>query len=434
MARRQTAVAEEDTPRTTFDDCKTKIFREVGEGSYEMQVLPAGIKFAVERLRRERHDLTGEIAVSIDPRHFTTARHYNGMIAIGDLNFSSVQARSSRGKLLEERSGRAFDWYGLLEEFVIQVQTAERMGKPGIVLADIEEPPVEDTAKWTIEGFPLLQTLPMAIYGDGASGKSLFALWLAGKLAERLRDSNQSILYLDWEFDGVEHKKRLRKLFKPEPRNIIYLRCDSSLYSQVDRIKRMIKLYNAIYVVCDSIGFAIDGPAQDQESARHYFKGLRQLGVGSLNVGHIPKGSNDGGTGKEVSLFGSIFFRNGVRSGWYVEAAATNPSGELRFGVHHKKTNVGQYLPSLGYKALFVGDHTITIEPVDPKQVDELTAQLPLLERVKQELSRTKLSQKALAETLNVPIGSIKSILSRHKSQFIKMGNVYGVLAAGDDF
>ena len=56
--------------------------------------------------------LTGEVSVAINPKNFPSARNYNGMLAIGDLNFSSVQARSSRAKLLEERSNRSLDWYG----------------------------------------------------------------------------------------------------------------------------------------------------------------------------------------------------------------------------------------------------------------------------------------------------------------------------------
>lgn len=423
---------EEDRPKPSFDDAKTKIFREMGESAYEMQVLPAGITFAVERLHRERHDLTGEVAVSVNPQNFPLARHYNGMIAIGDLNFSSVQARSSRGKLLEERSGRPFDWYGLLEEFVMKVMSAERMGKPGVVMADIELPTREQAEQWTIGGIPILQDLPMVLYGDASSGKSYLSLWIAGQLAQRFAQEPEggAVGYIDWEFDGIQHKKRLDRLFKPAPRNIIYIRCDSSMHHQTDRLMRLIKQHNIRYAVCDSIGFAIDGPAEAQDSARLYFKALRSLGIGTMNLAHIPKAQE----GREAQIFGSVFFKAGARSAWFVDKASDNPRGELRCGVHHRKSNIGALLSSRGFRLVFEGEHTTRIETIDPKTVDELTVQLPLLDRVKRELSREKMTQKGLAETLDVPIGSIKSILSRHKSQFIKLGNSYGVLAAGEDF
>lgn len=432
MAKRQMAPPPEDEfggPQTTFDDTKQRIFREKGEGHYTLEVLPAGITFNVERLRRERHDLTGELAVSINPKNFGTARHYNGMLAIGDLNFSSVQARSSRAKLLEERSRQSFDWYGLLEEFVIQVQTAERLGKPGVVLADIEIPPEVKAEQWVVDDFPLLADLPMVLFGDAASGKSYLALHCAGKIAQRL-DAGESVIYADWEFDGIEHRKRLDRLFQPAPRNIIYVRCDASLHNQVDRLQRMVKQHKARYIVCDSIGFAIDGPAEAQDSARLYFKALRQLGIGSLNLAHIPKAQD----GREAQIFGSVFFKAGARSAWFVDKAVDNPKGEIRFGVHHRKSNVGALLASRGYRLVFQGDQRTVLESIDPKTVDELTAQLPLIERVKRELLHEKKSPKTLADDLDVPVGSIKSTLSRYKNHFVKVGAVYGVLAQGDDF
>lgn len=427
MAKRAAPVdIEEHAPKTSFDDLKNRIFLEKGEGHYTFEILPAGITFTVERLRRERHDLTGEVAVSIDPKNFDRARHYNGMLAIGDLNFSSVQARSSRGKILEERSNRSIDWYGLLEEFVIRVQSAERMGKPAIVLADVEVPPPTKAETWLVDELPILQDLPMVLYGDAGSGKSYLALHVVGTLAQR----GINVMYADWEFSEVEHKLRLGRMFKPEPRNVFYARCDSSLHTQVDRLRRLIAQHSCQYLVCDSIGFAVDGPAEAQESARTYFKALRQLGVGSLNLAHIPKVQD----GKDAQIFGSVFFKAGARSAWFVDRAVDNPKGELRFGVHHRKSNVGGLLSSRGYRLVFEGEHTTRIIPISPDTVDELTMQLPILDRIKRELRTDKKSPKDLAEALDVPIGSIRSILSRHKSQFIKIGNVFGVLAAGDDF
>lgn len=416
---------------TAPDDALTvtqRIFRERGEQRYSLELLPARITFEVDRLRRSSQELWGEVAITIDPTIMPSARHIDGALSIGDLNFSSVNARTTRAKVLERRSGvERIDWDGYLEEFCLKVISAERQGKPAVVLADIEIPDKdESTDAWVVHDFPILKELPMVLFGDSDSGKSYFATYIAGRLCQL----GVPVLYADWEFAAAEHKKRLQRLFNPMPRNLIYAHCDTPLPHQADRLGRLIREHKIQYAIMDSIGFAVDGPAEAQETARTYFKALRQLNIGSLNIAHIAKAREDG---KDPSIFGSTFFRAGARSVWYIDRATSNPPGEIRFGLHQRKNNMGDRLSPRAYKLVFEGRLT-RIDQIKIEDVDELEVQLPVLDRMKKLLGTGPQTPKAIAEELNVPMGSVRSCLTRHKSQFVKLGSRYALREEGADF
>lgn len=403
-----------------------RIFRERGEQRYSLEVLPIGITFEVDRLRRESGALVGELSVSVAEKSFRGAKAYNGMISVGDLNFSAVRSRTERSNLLKQRSGAEhLDWFGLLEEFCIRTVQAERQGKPAVVLADVD-PREEHSEQWEIDGLPILSELPMVLFGDAASGKSYLAMHIAGTLANQ--DIN--VLYADWEFSEREHRKRLGRLFQPMPRNVHYVRCDTALSHQIDRLVRLVREHKCKYLICDSIGFAVDGPAEAQESARTYFRALRQMNVGSLNLAHIPKQYDDA---REAQIFGSVFFKAGARSAWFLDKATMNPRNEIRFGLHHRKSNMGELLPSRGYRLLFEHER-VRIESIDIKSVDELATQLPVLDRLKIVLGSGALTLKQLEEELSLKQGTIRSVIARHKSLFVKMGNKYGIVVEGMDF
>jgi hypothetical protein len=423
------AVSATDIPfssKAPSTEVKTRVFRERGEQRYSLTLEPANIEFFVDRLRRERSELTGELTVTMPPST-PGARTIDGIVSSGDMNFSSVQARSTRAKLLADRANiSGLDWHGYLEEFVLRVIAAERNGKPAIVLSDLPDAPddKDDNSVWMVNGFPVPRELPMVLFGDSGSGKSYFVLWLAGLLVQM----GVNVLYADWEFSEREHWKRLKRLFTPMPR-VHYARCDTPMTHQVDRLQKMIREHKIGYVIADSIGFAGDGPAESQETAAKYFKALRQLNVGSCNIAHIPKVRDDG---SEASIFGSTFWKAGARSAWFCDRAVVNPPGELRFGLHHRKSNIGELLPSRGYRLVF-DRLTSRLESIDVKSVDELAAQLPPRDRIKRLLAPGEpMTPKAIGEELNLTMGTVRSVLSRHKSEFVKLGNRYALLAKDD--
>lgn len=391
-----------------------KLFTQIGDQRYTMAFEPQGILFEVNRLRRSSQELIGELLVRVNS-NFPEAKTFgDGVLQVGDMNFSSTNMRKTRADLLEKRSGdKSIDWYGFLEEFITKVISTERSGKPAEVLAESEDE-AEVSESWMIEGFPILQQLPQIVFGDSASGKSYFAMWLGGRLAEL----GIPVLYADWEFSKAEHKKRLDRLFQPPPKNLYYIRCEHSLKQETDHLIGVVQKHRIQLIVCDSIGFAVEGPAESQEGAAGYFRYLRQLRIGSLNVAHIPKQYDDA---REAQVFGSVFFKAGARSVWYIDRAKENPQGEIRFGLYHRKNNIGALLQPKGFKLVFRGDRTL-VEAIDLKDVEELAAGYPLLDRIKAAVSAAPMTVKAIADELGVPQSGVNATVGRHKSQFVKVG------------
>lgn len=396
-------------------------FRERGDQRYSLEISPLGITFEVDRLRRQSKELIGEVSVTVGPR-FKGARGVNGVLTSGDLNLSSVQARSTRAKLLAERSkAEHLDWFGFVEEFVTNVIQAERTGKPAVVLADLVVDD-DDADTWIVGDVPILKSLPMVLFGSGGAAKSYLAMWIAGSLAQQ----DIPVLYADWEFSAKDHRKRLGKLFQPMPKALYYVTCERPLVDEVDRLVRLVREHRCQYVVCDSMVFALNGPADD-EHAGVYFRALRQLRVGSLNIAHTTKTDDD----REKQVYGSVFFQNGARSIWFSQRADQSPHGELQIGLYHRKSNVGELLKPKGFVLKFSRDIT-RVERIAIDDVDELADKLPILDRMKRALVKGALTVKQLADDTNAPQPTIRKVLSRHKSLFVRIGTNKVGLASQD--
>ena len=101
-------------------------FSKLDDGRYAITDAELGIEFHVDRLRRERGgDLVGELTVACG---ILGAKVFDGNLSSGGFNFSSVQARSQRAKLLAERArtGGKVDWLERLEEVCQRVTSDER--------------------------------------------------------------------------------------------------------------------------------------------------------------------------------------------------------------------------------------------------------------------------------------------------------------------
>ncbi|MCL4853139.1 MAG: hypothetical protein KJZ78_17400, partial [Bryobacteraceae bacterium] len=113
-------------------------FTMLGDDRYSFDV-PGVAVLEIDRLRRERHELQGELAVW---RNLHGERTIDATLSIGDFNVSSVRARSDRAKLLADRArtNDSVDWSRLLEEFCQRVLAAERTGNPAVDLRELPRP------------------------------------------------------------------------------------------------------------------------------------------------------------------------------------------------------------------------------------------------------------------------------------------------------
>ena len=417
-----------DIPFTSKRGDEGGKFRHLGDQRYAF-TLP-GLSLELDRLRRSSHELWGELTVRVNGR-FPNARTFDdGILQVGDLNLSSVQARTTRGKLLAERAGeKDTDWAGLLEEFTTRVIAAERSGHPSIGLAEAPLEEESDPVQYTVEGWPLLADLPVILFGDPASTKSQLAVWAAGTLALR----GIPVLYLDWELSGSRHRKRVERLFQPPPNasQFRYLRCENPLIRIIDGILAEIRRWKIRYVVCDSIGWGVEGSPMDPEAATRYFNAVRRFNCGSLHLAHIAKNQEEG---KDPTIFGSNFFRAGARSAWYVEKATDNPDHEIRIGLFQRKNLDGpEQRTPLGYRLVF-GHHRTQVLPVALESIDELAVRLPMVDRIRAALASGPVSVKRLAEDLGSQPNIVRAVLAKHKSQFVRLGDKVNLKQPGMDF
>lgn len=394
-------------------------FCQVGDDCFRLSILSLGIQLTVDRLRRDRHELIGELSVACD---LPGAKTIGGYLPIGDLNLSSVQARYARAKLFAERSQAPdIDWLGLIDELANGTIAAERVGAPSSPLHTFERPGPD--AEFEVDGWRLLRDHATITFGDGGSAKSYLALYVAGRLAAR----GVVVLYADWELGGGDHRDRLERLFGPDMPTVHYVRCDRPLLNEADRISREVRRLSVDYLVCDSIAFATAGPPEAAEHATAYFRAVRQIGVGSLHLAHINKSENG-----DQKPFGSSFWHNSARATWFVKQAGASADGALvSIGLFNRKSNLTRMQPAVGFQFEFTDDSTI-VTRTNLADVEDLAGQLPLWQRIAHLIKAGGGMPRAIpdiAEELGAKLDTVKKAVSprRKASMFVHVPGSDGV-------
>jgi hypothetical protein len=381
-------------------------FQVVGDGHYRLIVPDAGLQFDVDRLRRERHELIGELTVRCD---LPGARTVDGVLSIGTFNLSSPTARTQRSKLLRENSDSELDFTLFLEALCLRTITAERTGQPAVLLRDVPPPASDDVL--LVDCFPLLMRHPVIVFGDGSTAKSYYGLYLAGRLEQ---EHGVRVGLFDWELAGEDHRDRLGRLFGDTMPAIRYVRCVQPLVHELDRLRRIVRDEGLDYVILDSVAFACDGPPEAAEVAARYFQSVRQLGIlGSLHIAHISKAE-----GADQKPFGSTFWHNGARATWNVKLAETVPgSNQITIGLYNRKANLGGLRPAVGYEISFTDD-TTTFKRVNVADVSDLAGHLSVRQRMAHLLRRGAMSPDVVAEEIGADPETVKRTARRYKKQF----------------
>jgi hypothetical protein len=384
-------------------------FVRVSEGRYSLTYPALGIVFDASHLRRERHlDLHGQLTVRTT---LQGAKTVDGVLSSSNLNFSSQQSRSRMANFLTLRSGAPeLDWLGAVEALCWKVTGAEEEGTPVQALSDVALPVPEPT--WEIAGIHLVPHEPCIMFGDGGTGKSYLALWIATQLCNR----GEKVLYCDFEFSASEHRLRLQRLCGPDPlpgAQLQYVRCVNPLVTEQSRLEAAIHDHQITFAIYDSIVFGLNGPPESAEIAAAYFRATRSLGVGSLHLAHTTKQSSQDGQQADKP-FGSAYFHNGARATYLVQRAPAGPNQALvELSITNKKSNVGPLLPPVGLRMTFTENRT-EIDPFDVAESPDLSGSLPIWQRVKSLVATGPgMTVKELAEELSVPPGSVAKAVSR---------------------
>lgn len=276
----------------------------------------------------------------------------------------------------------------------------------------------------TVESFvlnPLIyERHPTLIYGPGDSGKSFFALYCAcllsvGGSENGLACSDWPVLYLDWELAYEEMNTRLTMLkaghpsFKPV--NVAYKRPTAPLADCLEEIRATITETGARVLIVDSLALAAGAELERAETAIRFHQAIRQLGLPCLLLGHTAKNS------EEKTPFGSVFFFNLARTVWEVRKSQEPDAGIYRFGLYHKKCNLGPRRSPLGF-AVTIADGCCQVTTADLSEEPELRQGLPLQTQIETVLhGKSSMTARAIAGELGAKEASVRVTLNRYKGK-----------------
>jgi hypothetical protein len=402
----------------TVDALPVPRFRALAHDRYRLEIVDRATVFDLDRVRRERGALHGELVVSCG---LPGTRSADGVLFAGNFGLSSIRDRKELAGHLTTRSQASdVDWLGNVEELCQGVIAAERTGQPAILLRDVPRPGPSEM--FSVGGMPLLARHPMILFGDGGDAKSYLALWLAGQLAE----NGIRVLYVDWEFSADDHRDRLERLFGETMPDVLYARAERPMTAEADRLRRIVREENVGYIVADSVAFAADGPPEAAEVAAGYFRALRSLGVGSLSIAHTTKAENG-----DAKPFGSTFWHNGARSTWYVKRSAETGESAIAIGLFNRKANTGPLSRPLGYSIAFSEDRT-TFERVDVADVADLAARLTVRQRMVGLLRAGAMSMVDIAAELDTEMNTVVQTVKRGEGKvFVRVPGPDGIYRIG---
>src|SRR3990167_8196305 len=331
------------------------------------------------------------------------------------VSLSSLSAREGLSKRLKKLYDTP-DWYMVIETICVKGLQEFRRCEPLLYLNGQEV--------HTVESFvlnPLLyERHPTVLYGPGDSGKSFFALYCAcllsvGGSENGLACSDWPVLYLDWELAYEEMNVRLTMLKAGHPSfkavQVAYKRPLAPLAECVDELRATITETGARVLIVDSLALAAGAELERAETAIRFHQALRQLGLPALLLGHTAKNS------EEKTPFGSVFFFNLARTVWEVRKSQEPDAGLYRFGLYHKKCNLGPKRSPLGF-TVSIDQGVCRITTADLSEEPELRAGLPLQVQIEKVLhGKPSMTVRALAQELDANDASIRTTLHRYKGK-----------------
>jgi len=367
------------------------------------------IEFDLEHVRRERGELFGQLTVRTE---LMGARTYGDILNAGTLNLTSPAARKGRAALLAELSRASqIDWHRLLEEFACRVLDAEAAGQPSVRLKDV--PQRSEPDHFDLDGVLVTRRSPSMLFGDAATGKSVWSLYQLGRLAQQGR----RVALFDWELDADAHAKRLRALFPEALPDVRYVNCSRPLIYEIDRLRRVVADDRLEYAALDSVAPACHDEPSSADAATAFFRAVRQLGIGTLLVAHVPKSQVEQGYERP---FGSQFWWALVRSAWFLVAQQGDGS-RLITGFYHRKSNLSRLMPAIGFSITFGADRTV-IGRCNLEEAPELAERMPLWQRIKDTLKANgPQAIPDLAERLNAKPDAIRKAVQRSTRTFTKV-------------
>lgn len=391
-------------------------FEANGEDSYRMVIPLWSMTLEVTRLRRERQNLVGELTVYCG---LPGARAVDGIISAGDFNFSSVEMRWRRAKILDTNACTrgAIDWSTVLEELCLRIIQADRAGQPAVMMGK-PKPEYRRDLMYNIDGLMLLQKHPTIIFGGPETNKSYIALRALGKLAEQ----GKNVMYVDWELGLDDHEFRLSELFPDGAPPVEYMRSYRPLTEEVERIQQAVRDNKIDYIAFDSAGFGCGGAPESAETTLAYFRAVRKIGVGSLHIAHNPK-PDPNGKPNDQEPFGSRFWKANARLMWYVAADESTTNPRL-VAMYCRKANLDRRPSPVAYRFHWTDYGTCVFSRTSIMESQELSEGMSVRERIYQVLTQGRKSVTQIADELQLDTNTVTQTINR----YVRKGKVFIVL------
>lgn len=381
------------------------------------------VRIVLTMVREDR----GELWAVVRP-YYLNGRGPQPLIAPSRLNLVAPRSRAEMARALAAREAVPgmvpADWYDLIEQVCGRTYVLWERGDPAVDLSEVEAPAEE--LRYAVE--PILIDGETVVWAaDGGSGKST----LAGALALSLVTGRtlvpgwrprgrRSVLYLDWESNAREHRRRLEALARaagqPDvPAGILYRSSYRALADDLAQTQREVAQHGIGAVIVDSAVPASGDDIKDTLAPRQLFNALRSLGdgVARLVLTHLSKSEAERTQGRARAL-GSVMYENLARSVWELRRSDHGGAGELVVGFFHQKTNGGQLRDAFALRVRYGEDERpLRVEPVAIVAYPDLEERLPVKDRLHGFLASGERTTPEIAERLGVSAAAALRILKR---------------------
>ena len=405
---------------------------ELGVGTYIVYWKQYDISAEIYSIATSRdHTLTAEIAFR------STRPTRMGLVRRQSLNLVSNQSKNAFAKSLYSADGSIVleEWTDILEVLCDKLLTEHRAEDDPVLLQGEADQSFE--IQYTVK--PILEKNTITtIFGQGGSGKSYFAMYIAllaasGKNHGGLIVERTNTGYLDWETNENDAKKRRQELCGAvgipveslEEHGIYYKYMDKNLVDSADKIREWIEKYNIGHIVIDSVGAAFKGDVTTQESVSRNFEVLRGLRVSVTLIDH----SNKTDTGPDA-LYGSVFKKNWSRNMFELVRIDDLLQGEMGFSLVHWKANNQPIQDVMAWQGKFDKNRMVLWKRMTEWDLQNTDAKkhLKSWDLVRVALTTNSgLTAEEIADYLEKPVANVRSDLSRWKQKgfLLKEGKKY---------
>ncbi len=381
---------------------------------------PNDLQIILRGVRESGGDITAIVSV----------QYVNGtaesLMAPSRLNLVAPQSRKAMATLLTGRRAMvgmaAEDWTDAIEQACGRTYALWERGEPFVDLSEVEPP--EGGLSYLLD--PLVIEGETALWvADGGSGKSTYAvaavlsLMTCREVIPGMRPARRvSGLYLDWESNKNEVKRRLRGLARgagTDPPPLVYRSLYRAFVDEIGEVRREVDRHGHGVVVVDSAVPASGGDVKDTEAPKLLFNALRTLGAaGRVVLAHMSKSEADRETGRARAL-GSIMYENLARSVWELRASDHGGDYELVVGFYHRKQNGGRLRKPFCLRIVYGADEQPErIERADLRDYPDLEDRIRPGDRLKDALTRRAHSTTEVARLLGKSNEATTKLLLRH--------------------